>query len=186
MVRASDKGHMPATCVYQVKGGLHSRLVAIGSNAGEAVGEARTSKKHQRNAHLGNLLVVMIVGGGLSQASNDTLYVEANKVIDGQGLVLEVLMTVGTDDAISVATSLILYSIENSRIVVCHQIGHHHTYHLGGLFTQTLCKRIRTVIESLGKILHTLLHLLAYLGRVAQRTADGSYADAKLLCQVFQ
>ena len=98
----------------------------------------------------------------------------------------EVLVTVGADDRISGFRSLFFYSVKYGGVEMCHQIRHHHPDYFRRLASQAAGKGIRAVVEFLGKCFHTLLHVKSYLRAVAQRTANGGYADTKLLCQIFQ
>ena len=127
-----------------------------------------------------------IVGSVLSKACDDALHVHIYEIVHDLRLFHEVLVTVGADDRISGFRSLFFYSVKYGGVEMCHQIRYHHPDYFRRLASQAAGKGIRAVVEFLGKCFHTLLHVKSYLRAVAQRTANGGYADTKLLCQIFQ
>ena len=163
MVRSTDKGNTSATRIYQMLSGLLGSFVAIGCHAGKAICQTGTSKEHQGDTHFRYFLEMVVIGGTLCQTGYNTFHMHRNKVIDGMLFVFITLMTIGTEHAIALATSLVLNTIKHSRIIMRHQIRHHHTNNLGGFSAQTLSKRVGAIVEFLSQILHTLLHFLAYL-----------------------
>ena len=54
-----------------------------------------------------------IIGSVLRQASNDALYMQIDKIIDGLHLVFTILVGIRTDDRIAHLTSLGLNTIEH-------------------------------------------------------------------------
>ena len=87
-----------------------------------------------------------IIGSVLRQASNDALYMQIDKVIDGIHFVFTILVGISTDDRIAHLTRLCLNTIKHGRIIVSNQIRHHHAYDFGRFFTQTLGKGIGAII----------------------------------------
>ena len=127
-----------------------------------------------------------VVGGVLRQTGDDALYMQADEVVDDAHLGLALFVGVGTDNGIATLGSLLLDAVEHRGIVVTHQIGNDNANHPRGFLTQTLGKRIGTVVQLLSQRLHPLLHLLTYLWRAAQRSADGCNTYAKFLGKVLQ
>ena len=146
MVRTSYECDAPAACVYQMLCRLLGSLIAIGRHAGEPVCQTGTTEEHQGNTHGGQSLKMRIVRRILGQTGYNSLDMHADEVVDGLCLNGKVLMAVGTDNAISFTTCLVLNTVQHSGIVVCHQIGHNDTYHLGGILSQSLGKGVRTVV----------------------------------------
>ena len=159
-------------------GGLLRGNVAIGDHTRELIRQAGSSEKHEGDPHLGDLLEMRIVGGVLRQTGDDTLHVQVDEIVDGPHLVLTVLMGVGTDHRVARLPGLVLDTVEHGGIIVGHQVGHHHTDHARRLFSETLCKRIGTIVQSLCQFLHLFLHLLPNLRRTAQGSADSCNTHA--------
>ena len=186
MVGTSDECDAATASIYQVLSSHLGCFVAIGRHGRETVGQAGTSEKHQWNVHLGKFLKMTVVRRGLCQTGYDTLNMQTNKVVDGVGLILKTLVAIGTDDAITGTAGLRLNAIKDGSIVMCHQIRHDDTNDTGSFLSKALGKGVGAIIEFLGKVLDALLHLLAYLGRTAQGSADGGNADSQLFRQILQ
>ncbi len=129
---------------------------------------------------------MMIVGSSLSQTCNNAFYVQTDKIVDGMSLVLKILMAIGTNYTIAGSACLVLNTVKYGSIVMGYQIGHYDPYNFRSLFSQTLGKWVRPIVQSFCQIFYTLLHILANLRRVAQGTANGSYADTQFLGQILQ
>ena len=186
VVRTADECDAFATGIYQVLCSHLCCLVTIGCHGREAVSQAGTSKEYQWHPHRSYLFIVLVVGGILSQAGDDALYVQTKEVIDGTGFIFKALMAVGTDDAIARTSCFVFNAVEYGGIIVCYQIRYDDANHLRSLLTQTLCKRVGTVVQLFGQFLHPLLHLFSYFRRAAQCPADGCYANPQLPSQVLQ
>ena len=74
MVRTTNKRYLPTARLYQVLRGHICRLVTIGRHAREALRQTRTTEEHQGDAHLGNLLKMVVVPRCLRQTGNDALH----------------------------------------------------------------------------------------------------------------
>ena len=186
MVRTTHERYLPTARLYQVLRSHICRLVAVGCHAGEPICQTRTTKKHQGDTHLGNLLKMVIVPRRLRQTGNDTLHMQSDEVVHRHRLVLHSFVTIDTEHAVPCLTSLILYAVQHGSIIMRHKVRHNDANHLRRLLTQTLGKGIRTVVQLLGQILHALLHLLADFRRTAQCTTDGCYTDTQFACQILQ
>ena len=110
---------------------------------------------------------MMIIGSTLCQTGYNAFHMHRDKVVDSMLFVFIALMTVGTEHTVTSTASLVLNTIKHCGIVMRYQIGDHHAYDLGGFTAQTLGKRVGTIVEFFSQILHTLLHFLANLRRVA-------------------
>ena len=67
-----------------------------------------------------------------------------------------------------------------------NEIGNDNAYHSRRFLAQALCKRIGTVVQSLGQCIHFRLHFLAHLMAVAQGTRYCCDAHAQFFGQIFQ
>ena len=111
---------------------------------------------------------------------------EVDEVVDRHTFSLAVLVCVGADDTIAGPLGFLLYAVEHGGIVVGDQVGHDDANDLRCLLAQALREGVGPVVQALGQFLHTLLHLLAYLRRRMQRSADSGNTDIQFLCQVLQ
>ena len=102
---------------------------------------------------------------------------QADKVVNRMRLSFKTLMAIGTDDTISGTPCLVLNTVKHGSIVVGDKVRHHHANHFRGFLTKTLGKRVWAIIQFLGQILHTLLHVLTNLRRTAQGSADSCNTD---------
>ena len=127
-----------------------------------------------------------IVGRILGETGDNAFYMKADEVVDGFHLSLALFVRIGTDHGIASLARLFLNTVEHSRIIVGHQIGHHHTNHSRGLLTKTLCKRVGTIVQTFGQGLHLLLHLGTDLWRTAQSPAYSCNAHSEFTRQILQ
>ena len=164
MVGTSNKGNASTASIDQVLGGLLSSLVTISHHTREFIGKTSSSKEHQGDTHARDLLEMTIVSGILRQTGDDALHVQTDEVVDGPYLSFTIFVGVRTDHGITILTRLLLDTIEHSRIVVRHQIGNHHTNNSRSLLTQTLCKRVRSVVKTFSQFFDFCLHLQSDLG----------------------
>ena len=146
VVRSADECNAPAARLYQVLRGLVRSLVAIGRDTRETLRQTRTAEEHQRGTHLGNLLEVAVVLRVLGQTGYDALHMQSQEVVHRHRLVLEILVAVGTDHAVARTACLTLNTVQHCRIIVRHQVRHHHANHLRGLLAQTLGKGIGAIV----------------------------------------
>ena len=96
-----------------------------------------------------------------------------------------VFMTVGTDNGIAQLGGIVFDAIEDSGIIMSHEIWDDDTNHPRSFLAETLGKGIRAIVQLLGEFLYLLGHLLSYFMAVSQCSGNGSYTDTKLICKVL-
>ena len=147
MIGASDKSNPPTTCIYQMLSSHLGCLITISCHTGETVRKTSTSEEHQRNTYVRDFLKMTIVCCCLSQTGYNAFNVHSHKSIYSLSLIFEILMTICTQNTVTSTTGLILNTIKDCCIVMCHQVGDDYTNNFRGFFTQTLSKGIGAIIK---------------------------------------
>ena len=146
MVGATDKCDSPCPLVYEVLGGFLCSHITVGYHLGKQLRQAGAGKEHEGYSHFVQFAEVAVVHCVLCQAGYDTLHVHVKEVVKQQRLPFMALVAVGAYHRVAGPGSIIFYAVENSSVIVGHQIGHNDPYHAGCLLAQTLCKRIGAII----------------------------------------
>ena len=169
MIRTSYKCNTPASGVYKMTCSKPCRLISICSNRREQVGKTRPGKKDKRYAHAVDILKVSIIYCILRQTRYYPLHVHTDKVVYGTLLTLMIFMAVYHHNRISLLCGIVFYAVHHRRIIMGNKVGHHNTDYSRCFFSQTLCKRIRSIVQFLCKFLHAPFHIVTNFMTVSQR-----------------
>ena len=186
MVGPADEGHAAAARVQQVLGGGAGRLLAVGHDGGETVGQADAVEEDEGHVDVCQGGPVAVVRRFLREAGDDALHAHVHQIFDVALLVFVGFVRGGDDDEVAVGHGRIFDAAQDGGEEVGHDVGHDDADDARRVLPQAHGEGVGAVVHLLRQPLGPFAQVAADVGAVLQRSRHGGDGYAQHPGQVFQ